>query len=118
MVGLEVVQAGDELRQRLCDAERKQPVEADVEGLAGTPAHVRRRRATNECEPQPGEARPHAGPVGAAQEHREAVRPAGAVVYEHCLPSRRAARGHHALVAEVELVALDPVEVLEQLVEV
>jgi hypothetical protein len=90
---LELVQPRDDLGEGLGHAQRTQPVQPHGQGLGPALAHVRGRAAADGREAQPGEARPGVRPPAAAQEHRHDAGPRHAVVHEHGLPSRRAARG-------------------------
>ncbi|MET0760884.1 MAG: hypothetical protein ABWZ63_00965 [Thermoleophilaceae bacterium] len=88
VVGLELVEACDELGQRLCGGERKQAVHAHVQGAGAAAAHVRRGGAADQRQAPTRHPWLGAGPVGAAQELREDGPPGGAVVDEHRLASR------------------------------
>jgi hypothetical protein len=114
VVRLELVETRDELGERLRDAQAHQPVDPDVEALGAAAAHVCRRPAADHCQAQARQPRLGSHPFGAAQEHRGGARPARAVVDVDGLPARRPARRHHAVLAEVERVVLDAVEMLEQ----
>jgi hypothetical protein len=65
-------------------------------------------------DPQARDARPHAGDGVQAEELRADRGPAAAVVDEQPLAPGRPARRHHAVLAEVERVVVEAVEVLEQ----
>jgi hypothetical protein len=82
MVGPELVEARHQLRERLGHAEREHPVDADVERLGPTAAHVGGRGAADHGAPQARQPRTSAG---AAEEHRGHARPAGAVVEKTAL---------------------------------
>jgi hypothetical protein len=89
-------------------------VHADAQQRGAAAAHVRRRAAADEGDLQPRDARLDAADLVAAQELRRAGEERRAVVDEQALAPRGAARGHDPVLAEVQRIVVEPVEVLEQ----